>query len=147
MRVTRQTLWGIALCAISACVAGCSSSITAPTNSAPYAQADLQVGAGAAAQTGDALVVSYTGWFYDSTQPSEKGAQFDTSTGTLFSFTLGSDQVITGWNQGIVGMHVGGVRRLVIPPSLAYGGTRHGIIPPNATLVFEITLAADTSRQ
>jgi FKBP-type peptidyl-prolyl cis-trans isomerase len=67
--------------------------------------------------------------------------QFDSSVGqTPFTFTLGAGQVIAGWEQGVQGMKVGGVRRLVVPPSLAYGQSRYGPIPPNATLVFEIEL-------
>ena len=85
--------------------------------------------------------MNYTGWLYDSTRPDQKGLQFDTSIGTTaFTFTLGSRQVINGWDLGLLGMQVGGLRRLVIPPSLAYGGTRNGPIPPNATLVFDIEL-------
>jgi FKBP-type peptidyl-prolyl cis-trans isomerase FkpA len=85
--------------------------------------------------------VNYTGWLYDSSRTQQLGAQFDASTpGTPFSFKLGSGQVIAGWEQGVAGMRVGGLRRLVIPPSLGYGDTRHGLIPPNATLVFDIAL-------
>jgi len=100
------------------------------------------VGTGAAAANGQSLTVDYTGWLYDSTQPDEKGAVFDASGSTPFTFTLGNGSVIAGWDQGVVGMQVGGVRRLVIPPSLAYGAVRHGAIPPNATLLFEIHLTA-----
>ena len=85
--------------------------------------------------------MNYTGWLYDASRPDQKGLQFDSSVGrTPFTFNLGSNQVIDGWDRGVVGMKVGGLRRLVIPPSLAYGGTRNGPIPPNATLVFDIEL-------
>jgi FKBP-type peptidyl-prolyl cis-trans isomerase len=88
------------------------------------------------------LTVNYTGWLYDALKPPDhEGLQFETSQGTTpFVFILGTGQVIPGWDQGIVGMKVGGTRRLVVPPSLAYGGTRNGPIPPNATLIFEIQL-------
>jgi len=85
------------------------------------------------------VTVAYTGWLHDSSRPDAKGTQFDSSLS--FSFRLGSGQVIRGWDQGVVGMRVGGQRRLVIPPELAYGNTSPGAgIPPNATLVFDITL-------
>ena len=92
---------------------------------------------------GRSLSVHYTGWLYDPTQPEQKGRQFDTSAGGApFSFTLGVGQVIPGWDRGAVGMKVGGQRRLIIPPNLAYGsqGGAGGLIPPNATLVFDIEL-------
>lgn len=98
---------------------------------------DLQVGEGPAAQAGDTLSVHYTGWLED-------GTQFDSSRdrGQPFQFTLGQGGVIAGWDEGLVGMQVGGVRRLTIPPDKAYGttGAGGGLIPPNATLVFEIEL-------
>lgn len=89
------------------------------------------------------LTVQYTGWFFDASRTDSKGVQFDSSLGTEpFVFTLGAGQVISGWDQGLVGMRVGGLRRLIIPPSLAYGESRNGSIPPNATLLFEIELTA-----
>jgi FKBP-type peptidyl-prolyl cis-trans isomerase len=119
----------------------CTDAPTAPTVTAPFSQTDLKVGTGADAVSGGVLNVDYTGWLYDASRPDQKGAMFDTSIGkTPFTFTLGAGQVIKGWDQGIVGMKVGGSRRLVIPPSLAYGSTRSGSIPANATLVFDITL-------
>ncbi len=140
-RGNRQAGVVLALLAISA--AGCSPSPTSPANGAPYSQTDVVLGTGAAAAVGNTVGVNYTGWLYDVSQPAQQGAQFDASTpGTPFSFTLGDGQVIQGWEQGVVGLQIGGVRRLVIPPSLAYGDTRHGMIPPNATLVFQITLVS-----
>ena len=121
---------------------GSSSSPTTPgTTSAPYSQTDLVVGTGATANTGNTVTVTYTGWLHDSSKPDAKGAQFQ--SGTLPPFVLGTGSVIRGWDQGIVGMRVGGQRRLVIPPELAYGSTSPGAgIPPNATLVFDVTLNA-----
>jgi len=119
--------------------AGCSSSSTSPSN-VPYAQADLVTGNGTQVNTGNRATVGYTGWLYDSSRPDNKGTQFDSSNG--FTFTVGAGQVIKGWDQGVPGMRVGGQRRLTIPPDLAYGsaGAGGGVIPPNATLVFDITL-------
>ena len=127
---------------IAIVAAGVSCSPTAPTvtTSAPFSQSDIVVGTGAVAASGNTLTVGYTGWLFDSAQPNAEGAQFGSST--AFSFLLGQGQVIAGWDQGLVGMRVGGKRRLVIPPSLAYGDTRQTVIPPNATLLFEVTLIA-----
>jgi len=84
------------------------------------------------------LNVAYTGWFHDSSRPDAKGTQFQTNSN--FPFQLGVGRVIRGWDQGVVGMRVGGVRRLVLPPDLAYGNNPPSGIPTNATLIFEITL-------
>ena len=131
----------LALVVVAACSSdnGPTTTPTPPTTSAPYSQIDLVVGTGATAATGNLVTVAYTGWLHDSSRPDAKGTQFDSSLS--FSFRLGSGQVIRGWDQGVVGMRVGGLRRLVVPPELAYGNTspRAGI-PPNATLVFDITL-------
>ncbi len=130
----------LALIVVAAALAGCKETPTAPST-APFSQADLRVGTGAEATSGKVITVHYTGWLYDASKADSKGLQFETSAGrTPFSFTLGTGQVIAGWDQGLVGMKVGGSRRLVIPPSLAYGAARNGPIPPNASLVFEVEL-------
>jgi FKBP-type peptidyl-prolyl cis-trans isomerase FkpA len=138
-----QSVWTVvSLVVVSALVAGCNSP-TSPTSSPSFTQTDLRQGTGTEAATGSVVTVEYTGWFYDTSQPDQKGVQFDTSTGRgPFSFTVGAGQVIAGWEQGIVGMRVGGVRRLIVPPSLAYGSRRVGLIPPNATLLFDVELLA-----
>jgi FKBP-type peptidyl-prolyl cis-trans isomerase len=95
---------------------------------------DKVVGKGVAAKTGDAVTVDYTGWLVD-------GTQFDSSIGRApFKFTLGAGMVIEGWDTGVVGMKVGGVRTLTIPSALAYGPQGRAPIPPNATLVFDVKL-------
>lgn len=98
---------------------------------------DFVVGKGASPAAGKSVVVHYTGWLLD-------GGKFDSSLdrGQPFSFTIGANQVIRGWDEGVMSMKVGGKRQLVIPPELAYGsaGAGGGIIPPNATLVFEVEL-------
>jgi FKBP-type peptidyl-prolyl cis-trans isomerase FkpA len=126
----------LALVVLASCDDG---STTGPTTTAPYSQTDLVVGTGATAANGNLVTVAYTGWLHDSSRPESKGSQFDSSPS--YSFRLGTGAVIQGWDMGVVGMRVGGQRRLVIPPELAYGNTSPGAgIPPNATLVFDITL-------
>jgi FKBP-type peptidyl-prolyl cis-trans isomerase FkpA len=108
----------------------------------PYSQTDLQEGTGAMASTGQTATVNYTGWLYSETAADNKGAKFDSSIGRgPFAFRLGAGQVIRGWDQGVQGMKVGGQRRLVLPPEFAYGSRgAGGVIPPNATLVFDVEL-------
>lgn len=121
--------------------AACGDSPTAPVNLARFSQTDIVVGTGAEAASGSTIRVKYAGWLYNAARPDTKGGQFDASAeGQPFTFTLGVGQVIAGWDQGLVGMKVGGQRRLVIPPSLGYGGARQGPIPANATLVFDVEL-------
>jgi FKBP-type peptidyl-prolyl cis-trans isomerase FkpA len=124
-------------------LAGCTATPSSPAAFATFNQRDLLVGSGEDAENGKTLSVNYTGWIYNPEQPEQKGSQFDSSRGegrVPLVFTLGAGQVIPGFDQGLVGMKVGGVRRLIVPPSLAYGGARNGPIPPNATLVFEVEL-------
>jgi FKBP-type peptidyl-prolyl cis-trans isomerase FkpA len=112
----------------------------------PLVITDLRVGIGNEALPGMICVVHYTGWLYDKQAKDHRGRQFDSSRerGQAFSFPLGGRHVIKGWDQGVVGMRVGGLRRLIIPPGLAYGDRNmgNGIIPPGSTLVFEIELLA-----
>jgi FKBP-type peptidyl-prolyl cis-trans isomerase FkpA len=131
-----------AIVVLAALVSSCDDGPTAPSNFAPFSQTDLQVGTGADAINGRLLTVAYTGWFYSESATDKKGPIFDTSQGQEepFAFILGSGGVIEGWDRGVLGMRVGGRRRLVIPPSLAYGRVRNFSIPPNATLVFDIEL-------
>lgn len=104
---------------------------------------DQKVGNGESATVGKTVNVHYTGWLYDDTAPDKKGKKFDSShdRGEYFSFLLGSGRVIKGWDQGVMGMKIGGQRTLIIPPSMAYGvhGVE-GVIPPNASLVFDVEL-------
>lgn len=127
-------------------LAACSPRSAAPQ--AALTPADLQIqelepGAGEPITGGHIAVVHYTGWLYESAAPDHKGREFDSSqrAGQPFRFALGTGQVIKGWDQGVAGMRVGGRRRLVVPPALAYGDEgAGGLIPPGATLVFDVEL-------
>lgn len=105
---------------------------------------DLRPGIGDLARSGMQLIVHYTGWLYEPGALGYRGRKFDSSRdrGQPFTFNLGEGRVIKGWEVGLVGMQVGGLRRLVIPPELAYGSRSvgNGLIPPNSTLVFEVEL-------
>jgi FKBP-type peptidyl-prolyl cis-trans isomerase len=102
---------------------------------------DLQVGTGEEAKKGMTVLVNYTGWLY---QNGKRGAQFDSSVGRKpFQFKIGNGDVIKGWDDGVPGMKVGGKRELIIPGNLAYGSQGYpGVIPPNATLNFEVELVS-----
>jgi FKBP-type peptidyl-prolyl cis-trans isomerase FkpA len=106
---------------------------------------DTVVGEGAVAQAGQHVSVHYTGWLHDPTAAHHRGKKFDSSKdrGQPFAFGLGEGMVIRGWDQGVQGMKVGGTRVLTIPAELGYGARgAGGVIPPNATLVFEVDLLA-----
>jgi len=106
---------------------------------------DITVGSGAEAVAGKRVRVHYTGWLYDPTAANNRGKKFDSSKdrGVPFSFGLGGGEVIRGWDEGVQGMKVGGTRVLIIPPEMGYGARgAGGVIPPNATLVFEVELLA-----
>jgi FKBP-type peptidyl-prolyl cis-trans isomerase len=104
---------------------------------------DLVAGSGPEAVAGSRVTVHYTGWLYEKAKPDAKGSEFDSSRkgGNPFSFKLGAGDVIAGWDQGVAGMRVGGQRRLIIPASLGYGERgAGGVIPPGATLLFDVEL-------
>jgi len=104
---------------------------------------DGKVGTGAEAKAGTTVSVHYTGWLYDPKTPDHHGKKFDSSRdrNDPFAFKLGARQVISGWDQGVAGMKVGGTRTLIIPSELGYGARgAGGAIPPNATLLFDVEL-------
>ena len=104
---------------------------------------EVKPGTGAEATPGKAVIVHYTGWLYDPAAPQQRGKKFDSSRDRQvpFGFMLGAGKVIKGWDEGVAGMKVGGQRTLIIPADMAYGGQgAGGVIPPNATLIFDVEL-------
>lgn len=122
------------------CDNGSSSPVAPDQSSVPYSQVDLTVGTGAEATTGKTASVQYIGWLYSETGADHKGTQFD--SGQLQPFVVGGGTLIKGFEMAVTGMKVGGIRRAIIPPSLAYGaaGNAAAGIPPNSAVVFEILL-------
>jgi FKBP-type peptidyl-prolyl cis-trans isomerase FkpA len=144
-----KALPAVAMCAMVLLVAACGSKEPAPQPTTPVAppaelqKIDIVKGTGEGISQGQVAVVHYTGWLYDPAAAEQKGAKFDSSRdrGQPFSFTIGHGDVIRGWDEGVQGMQPGGQRRLVIPPALGYGEVgAQNVIPPNATLVFDIEL-------
>lgn len=145
-----SNLFKIAILACSALIAACSGKSSAPQSAAPapspvtsLQKITLKPGTGAEIGGGQIAVVQYTGWLYEAGATDHKGKQFDSSLTRHepFKFPLDTGSVIKGWDQGVVGMKVGESRRLIIPPELAYGDAgAGGVIPPGATLVFDVEL-------
>ena len=128
------------LLAMAGCGSANSTAATGGTSVGTFTVTDLVVGTGATVVNGTKATVTYTGWLYDTGKANGKGNQFDTGS---FSFVVGAGAVVKGFDQALVGMKVGGQRRVIIPPELAYGATSpSAAIPANATLVFEITLTS-----
>lgn len=121
----------------SACALHAKQNTAVKTTPSGLTYEDIKVGEGASPEKGQKVTVHYTGWLKQNEQ------KFDSSVdrGEPFSFTIGKGEVITGWDEGVATMKVGGKRKLIIPGDLAYGANgAHGVIPPNATLVFEVEL-------
>jgi FKBP-type peptidyl-prolyl cis-trans isomerase len=127
---------GLVVVAAALALGGCGSD--SPTEPSLFRAEDLVVGSGDPAVAGDSLTVHYIGSL-------ENGQVFESSyvTGVPYTFRLGARTVIQGWDQGLVGMRVGGKRKLTIPPALAYGSQGGAGIPPNSTLIFEIELLSN----
>ena len=146
-RLTRRdALSAFPIVAASALVAGASSSAlaqaagTTMTTPSGLKITDAKVGTGASPRRGQTCVMHYTGWLYEN---GSKGKKFDSSRdrGQPFEFPLGMKRVIAGWDEGVATMKVGGKRTLIIPPALGYGARgAGGVIPPNATLMFDVEL-------
>ena len=130
----------VAALSLSACGGGSSDSAAVVVASpATLTTTDNVVGTGATAATGTTATVTYTGWLYSTTATGNKGKQFDAGS---FSFKLGAGSVITGFDQGVIGMKVGGTRTILIPSAQGYGSSGTTGIPGNSGLVFEVKLTA-----
>lgn len=139
MKSTSLVVLSLALF-VSACGGGSDSIPTAPSANVPFSITELRAGTGATAATGRVVQVRYSGYVFSAAAVDNKGTQFDAGT---FSFTVGTG-VIAGFSQGVTGMQVGGIRRVVIPPNLGYANSPPpgSAIRANETLIFEIELLA-----
>jgi FKBP-type peptidyl-prolyl cis-trans isomerase FkpA len=154
MKLLNILLAGFCALSLNACKAESTAPITTPqektamtsstnNNILDLQKIDTQPGTGREAEPGFHISVHYTGWLYDEKAEGHKGQKFDSSLDRKqpFDFDLGAGQVIQGWDEGFAGMKVGGKRTLVIPPEMGYGARgAGGVIPPNATLLFEVEL-------
>ena len=132
-----------ALFGLSMLIFGLTLTGYADANSDEFIKTDIKTGTGKEATAGKVVSVHYTGWLFDKSADDNKGKKFDSSRDRPgnFTFPLGAGRVIKGWDQGVQGMKVGGQRTLIIPSSMGYGARGAGsIIPPNATLVFDVEL-------
>ena len=133
-----KTLFGLSVLIFGLTFAG-----YAVADSGRFTKIDVKTGTGKEATPGKMVSVHYTGWLFDKSVADNKGKKFDSSRNRPghFTFPLGAGRVIKGWDQGVQGMKVGGQRTLIIPPSMGYGARGAGnVIPPNATLVFDVEL-------
>ncbi len=144
MRSSRRTILTSMLGGLAAAIAARASAQTgkAMTTSSGLQIIDIKEGSGASPKPGQTCVMHYTGWLYENGQ---KGKKFDSSVdrNEPFDFPIGMGRVIKGWDEGVATMKVGGKRTLIIPPALGYGARgAGGVIPPNATLMFDVELLA-----
>ena len=151
MRMNTGTRFALAVC-IAMTLSACKPSSPPPATTSASAPAidklmieDVAVGAGEPIASGQTAVVHYTGWLYEPSAPDHKGTKFDSSRekGRPFRVKVGAGNVIKGWDEGVVGMTVGGRRELIVPAQLGYGDAgAGGVIPPGATLLFDVELLA-----
>jgi len=138
VRALGVALLGLAIAGSAGCDFGHATPTLPDQSNIAYSTLDLTVGTGTVAAAGNTANVTYSIWLYSDTAPDHKGTQLQ---GGTFSFVLGANQVIPGFDSAVTGMAVGGTRRAIVPPSLAYGSMGDGgSIPPNAAIVFEIAL-------
>ena len=146
MKLLNILLASVFALSLNACQAESTTSTqekTAMTASTELQKIDTLPGTGREAEPGFNVSVHYTGWLYDAAAEGFKGKKFDSSVDRKqpFDFALGAGQVIQGWDEGFAGMKIGGKRTLIIPPEMGYGARgAGGVIPPNATLIFDVEL-------
>ena len=148
MKLLNILLAGAFALSLNACQAESTTPISAQEKPAMTTSTELQKidtlpGTGREAEPGFNVSVHYTGWLYDAAAEGFKGIKFDSSVDRKqpFDFALGAGQVIQGWDEGFAGMKIGGKRTLIIPPEMGYGARgAGGVIPPNATLIFDVEL-------
>jgi FKBP-type peptidyl-prolyl cis-trans isomerase len=142
--MTRTVFFWLLTAALAVGCGGTESDVAqGQSNITELVKNDVRPGSGAEATSGQRVTVHYTGWLYDETKGDKKGSKFDSSRdrNEPFPFRLGAGEVIRGWDEGVAGMKVGGQRTLIIPPAYGYGARgAGGVIPPNATLVFDVEL-------
>lgn len=143
LRPGRLVLFALMLTS-AACDFGKTSPSYPDQSAVPYSQTDLTVGTGTVAVTGSTVTVQYGAWLYSDSAADHKGSQVDANT---TSFVIGAHQVIPGFEQGVNGMAVGGTRRVIVPPSMAYGSSGYQTVPPNAALVFDLAMQSVTLPQ
>jgi FKBP-type peptidyl-prolyl cis-trans isomerase FkpA len=136
-RLLRLRVYVLIAATLGLAACGSVTPILPVQSNVPYAQTDLTVGTGAEAVAGKTATVQYVLWLYSETAVDHKGTQIDSGS---FPFLLGSNAVIPGFEQAVTGMRVGGTRRATVPPALAYGSAGKSPVPPNAALVFEVSL-------
>ena len=139
----RCALVSVGVVFLATLAVACGGGTTENSSVTQLVRQDESVGTGTEAQSGRTVTVHYTGWLYDASRPDQRGAKFDSSRdrNEPFSFSLGAGEVIRGWDEGVAGMKVGGRRILTIPPDMGYGARgAGGVIPPNATLLFDVEL-------
>ena len=135
--------FGVIVLSALATSVGCANQGEPPAMISSLQTQDVAPGNGAEARKGQTVRVHYTGWLYDPAKADKRGTKFDSSKdrNEPFEFRLGAQEVIQGWDDGVAGMKVGGTRLLTIPPAMGYGASGAGdVIPPNATLLFEVEL-------
>jgi FKBP-type peptidyl-prolyl cis-trans isomerase len=143
MMARRSTAVLVALVLTGGLLISCGGDNMGHSSITALIKQEAKAGTGAEAAPGRQVQVHYTGWLYDEGRADHKGKKFDSSRdrNDPFAFRLGAGEVIPGWDQGVAGMRVGGQRTLTIPPNLGYGAQgAGGVIPPNATLVFDVEL-------
>jgi len=136
----RPSLWVRLVASAAVVVAAAACGYVPNSPSVPLTKTDIQIGTGTEAATGRTVIVHLAGWIHNPDRPDGKGVQFTTTGSSPIFFVIGGADVIAGINLGMLGMRVGGIRRILVPSTLAFGATGSGVIPPFSNLIFEVEL-------